>query len=1320
MIRLRNTFGGYCRLWLVTALLLGTLVMGGRLSAQVQQYDCGNENEQTCRVGQWERYNMRYWTENRCEFDLKPVDGICVNEKRRLLPRTGGWLGWAMQEQRYRISADEPINKVTWLASHNAFANTNQGFNSALYTNHVFSITDQLNWGVRHLELDPHYYGSAPLFFGRTDENRLCHASNSFACAVPGYGQRLLGFALDEIDTWLAENPGEVVVVKLNDKNANGPKMREEINARIGHRLVSRPSLFERWPTMREIRDTGRQILFMQHDNDPGPNPVTWNASGLVLSDNWPISQDFLSCIDSAGNSPLNQGSNSWWDVAEGRSKLNTDLFGTRTGSLSETDVRRATACGVAIIGLDFIASRGTEFDVYRPAPPSDLRHEAHIWSWRSGDFGGNASFDPQDRRWTSRPASETKRLVCSPQRTQATVNQARVWRVTTQSYTWSRLNGDAQCQAEFGTPGNPYVFAFPATGLQNRLLGEYLDSVGVTEPVWIGYTTGPEDYLSVQPSNLTFTMSVGGNPPADQQIQVLGARGAIYRLSPSQTWLSSATSPGFLPTDGSVVELPVFVNKEASELPAGTYGATLEVSLPASGSRPLVRQNVDVKLRVLAPTETIITGPSSIPLGASPELTIQVSSNPPRPINGDIELVRISPGFDEPVILQLNAGAERDVSIEGLSVGLHRFYASYLGNDELQPSESTALEITVTPRLGLSPSVAAFTIASGGSLPAQQAVQVSNLSTGATVTPLAECPWLGASFAGGSTSSISLQPLPAAGNLPAGDYACQFEVSDSLSDTLGSSTLEATLRVTTSLISVPATVPAFLVGSEPQSTLLTIATTFGESIPIRSSSTCPELRFAAENPVTVANMQILATRGDRAPGVYQCELRVESDFVVNPLVLPVTLQVVDPTVIDTNPPGLSYLVDGVAYTGRNEFTWQPGSPRQLSTTFEQAGAPGTRHRFQNWSSGPSQTQSITANANGESYVVNFATEHLLTRQSSPLEGGSSAAAPFSVDGCYPDGTVVQLSSTPASGFQATGFSGAGLTPLTNTTASILMDAPRTVTANFAAATLTPITIETNAPNATFTVDGQPQPLPVTLLLEQGRQYRFVAPGFVQEGPTAEWTFTRWVGASGSNVVDYLVTSEPATLTIDYRRSVLYNFTASPAEGGSITNNGWQLATGQLPIQAIPAEGYRFVRWTGDLAGQPNPVTLPVARPLTATAEFALLAQPTLVVMPAGPRSNGIEPDTRRVPLRLVNRGSGAAPTGRILGITNVRVLSGSGLVAAANPLPITLGSIAPGGASNFELLFQWPASATRIRFTVVFDAGDGVAAGSTTLSLFR
>src|SRR5205807_6362164 len=56
--------------------------------------------------------------------------------------------------------------------------------------------------------------------------------------------------------------------------------------------------------------------------------------------------------------------------------------------------------------------------------------------------------------------------------------------------------------------------------------------------------------------------------------------------------------------------------------------------------------------------------------------------------------------------------------------------------------------------------------------------------------------------------------------------------------------------------------------------------------------------------------------------------------------------------VVSTNPPGLSVTVDGVAYTGTQNFSWALGSVHTLAVNSPQNGTAGTRYAWANWSDG--------------------------------------------------------------------------------------------------------------------------------------------------------------------------------------------------------------------------------------------------------------------------------------------------------------------------------------------------------------------------------
>ncbi len=138
------------------------------------------------------------------------------------------------------------------------------------------------------------------------------------------------------------------------------------------------------------------------------------------------------------------------------------------------------------------------------------------------------------------------------------------------------------------------------------------------------------------------------------------------------------------------------------------------------------------------------------------------------------------------------------------------------------------------------------------------------------------------------------------------------------------------------------------------------------------------------------------------------------------------------------------------------------------------------------------------------------------------------------------------------------------------------------------------------------------------------------------------------------------------------------------------------------------------------LTGTTNPQTIVVTDPANVIANFAPSAQPQLFATTSGQRTDGPAAGQRLVPIMLRNIGQGAASGASITAITNIATLSGSGAVSLASPLPLNFGEIAAGGSATQPILFNWPASATRVQFTVQFTANGGAYTGSTTLTLFR
>ena len=175
---------------------------------------------------------------------------------------------------------------------------------------------------------------------------------------------------------------------------------------------------------------------------------------------------------------------------------------------------------------------------------------------------------------------------------------------------------------------------------------------------------------------------------------------------------------------------------------------------------------------------------------------------------------------------------------------------------------------------------------------------------------------------------------------------------------------------------------------------------------------------------------------------------------------------------VTSSPSGLAFTSSGSGcapgnYTTPLTLSWTPASSCTLNATTPQAAGTGVQYAFSQWDDNSTDaSRMITAPATTATYTSTFTTQYQLT--TSAGAGGSVSAGGF-----FDSGTEAMVSATPSAGYFFLNFTGD--ISSTNNPASVLMDSPKSVAANFAAQSGQTITCSQNAPasatyNTSFTV----------------------------------------------------------------------------------------------------------------------------------------------------------------------------------------------------------------------------------------------------------
>lgn len=275
-------------------------------------------------------------------------------------------------------------------------------------------------------------------------------------------------------------------------------------------------------------------------------------------------------------------------------------------------------------------------------------------------------------------------------------------------------------------------------------------------------------------------------------------------------------------------------------------------------------------------------------------------------------------------------------------------------------------------------------------------------------------------------------------------------------------------------------------------------------------------------------------------------------------------------------------------------------------------------HTFTNWTENNvevSTSASYTFTVSGNrTLVANFS----LNQYTVELDVAPSAGGTVTGNGTYNYGSNVNLTATPATGYQFVNWTSGGTVVSTNANYTIggIREDIR-YTANFSLLTYT-VDAEVNPQNS-GTVSGTGTfnyGTDVTLTASPASGYNFV-----------NWTENeREVGRTTTYIIQDIAENHRLTANFEVAG---YTVTTSvdPANSGTVTGGGTYLAGSTVRLSATPARGYRFSYWQDTteetpLTSNPDLEINNLSRDMNIVAHFSQLEQVT-VSLSVSPANSG-------------------------------------------------------------------------------------------------
>ena len=285
-------------------------------------------------------------------------------------------------------------------------------------------------------------------------------------------------------------------------------------------------------------------------------------------------------------------------------------------------------------------------------------------------------------------------------------------------------------------------------------------------------------------------------------------------------------------------------------------------------------------------------------------------------------------------------------------------------------------------------------------------------------------------------------------------------------------------------------------------------------------------------------------------------------------------------------PSGTTVLtLDGTNYTSApGPLIWAPDGSHTISVPQLVDRGTGTRYVFTRWSDG---SVTVTRVISRGSYTANYDEEQLLEVISA---FGETEGSGWYKDGTWADFSVTDYIELPDTRHYFTGWSGdySGVAA----SASILMDAPQTVTAKWRHEYLLSLT----SAYGTLTGAGW---------YDEGTTASFSVTPYI-ELPDTKHYFTGWSGDfTGTSSSASLLMSDPKVVGANWRHEYLLTLNS---EYGEPTGDGWYKEGETASVSVEPVQGVIirqiFTGWSGDLSDTEADSSVSMGSPRVVTANW--------------------------------------------------------------------------------------------------------------------